>query len=290
MCENQWKGQDLLALFQSATDEIRQYKNMQLIYTNYGILLYVVVIGLFDYLDYPLLTLFFKFAPFLIAILGSWYILNFQKTMKEKREILKRVYGKFSKEFNDCNGKIPKNYTSRGYYLFSFAMPLILILWVGAVFTNSIVNSKLEKAYVEQQSKYLKVERILNDFIGYTMKVGNEHREQIESIANDCNIKRKLESGHCVRKIYEALEKNQRLVATRWLEGEREIQDLLVSLGEPEIKDTMILQKFNNIKGLKNYILNALDYITESWLEKRNWLIGKEEARIIKNKVIIKLQ
>lgn len=129
--------QEILALFNVVTDDLRDYKKQQFIIVNYALLLIGVIFIFYDEISTKILNscwikTIFSILIIAIASLGTIYIINLQKALKTGREQLSKIYKKLSPDFKYCLGEIPDNYTSFSYYFGFYALSFIIILLFAA--------------------------------------------------------------------------------------------------------------------------------------------------------------
>ena len=137
------EAEELRMLYQITIDDIRYAKRQQWAITYYGLLLITGILGFYKLIQSSKTNIacFEKGILFalavLIALMGTWILCTFQKSLCEYRERLVRIINKkenFSKKFKDALGDISRDYTSFYYYFGSIVFPFILILWIAAGF------------------------------------------------------------------------------------------------------------------------------------------------------------
>jgi L-asparagine transporter-like permease len=151
----QWNGQDLLFLYQNITNEIRDFKHKQFIVTNYVILLFIAIVGVFKRLNITNLKNCFFTLIIVIAFVGIYYLFSFHNIMCKNRRRLEKICKKFSKDFWDCLDGIPSNYTSWKYN-FSFTMIFIIIILISGILASFYFYSKQDEKEISQMKSPFK--------------------------------------------------------------------------------------------------------------------------------------
>ena len=157
----------------------------------------------------------------------------------------------------------------------------IMFIWGGRIY----YSRNMEKAIVEYQTQYTKIERLLDDINEYIENIKKKHKKEIDSIAQQFNVRGMLHSGGHVESQYELVNKNQRTINAEWKLIDRKIQDQLISLGVNEIKDNDIQHKYDEVMEKKDLVNKEIMSLTENWLEKRNWLMDRKTAEAVKGQV-----
>lgn len=123
-------------LYQITASEIKYIKCLQWAITCYALLLIAAIVGFHDILFHP--TPFEKFLvvfiAFLIAIAGTLYLINLQKTLSVYRSKLTTITSQFSESFREGLVEFHPDYSSFRYYLLAMILPFILVMFMGASF------------------------------------------------------------------------------------------------------------------------------------------------------------
>jgi hypothetical protein len=128
-------------LYQITADEIKYVKYLQWAITCYALLLIAAIVGFHDVLFHP--TPFEKFIlvmiAFAIAIAGTLYLINLQKTLSKCQGRLTTISNRFSEFSREALLDPPPDYSRFRYYFLTLILPFILVMVVGAFLVTWIV-------------------------------------------------------------------------------------------------------------------------------------------------------
>ena len=134
--ESNTEAAEFRLLYQITAQEIKYVKYLQWAITCYALLLIAAIVGFHDILFHP--TAFEKFLlviiAFAIAIAGTLYLINLQKTLSLYRDKLATITNQFSESSRGGLLESHPEYSSARYYLLAIILPFILVMFIGASF------------------------------------------------------------------------------------------------------------------------------------------------------------
>jgi hypothetical protein len=127
---------ELRLLYQVTANEMKYVKYLQWAITCYALLLIAAIVGFHDILFHPspLEKFLLVFIAFVIAIAGTLYLINLQKTLSVYRGKLTTITNQFSEASRAALLESHPDYSSFRYCLLAIILPFILVMFTGASF------------------------------------------------------------------------------------------------------------------------------------------------------------
>ncbi len=129
------KLSDWLAYYQILIEDVRYVKNQQWRLCYYTLLLLVAVIGLWGALgQMPKVRVILFTTSVILAIVGTYFLLKFQKDLRRYRQTIGNVRDKFPDDLQELVRYKPAEKDST--YYTDFLCFLIGVIWAGVIFVG----------------------------------------------------------------------------------------------------------------------------------------------------------
>ena len=102
---------------------------------------------------------------------------------------------------------------------------------------------------LKQKHANLKVERLLEDFSDYLKHVSEQHRKEIDQVAQRHVVRNTYSSGPHIREQYELARTRRREISRKQTELKRNIEDELLSLGQLNLTDEALQRRYAAVEA-----------------------------------------
>jgi len=180
---------------------------------------------------------------------------------------------------------IPFLTSSPTYIRFIAIVWIVITIFLASWLSINTYKKNMEKAQVEASSKYIKIERFIDDFDKSISRILKGHEDDINRIGSNYNVKGAYASGAHLEYQYKAVQNNQLNIENGWISTKRVIEDELIKLGLTEIKDKKIGEKYTQLENRKSESLNKIMDLTDKYFEKREGTFSTNDVQNVKKQV-----
>jgi hypothetical protein len=148
---------------------------------------------------------------------------------------------------------------------------------------SSLASSKDEKG-LGQRRALIKIGRLFEDFTGYLSHTLEQHRKEIDQIAQQHVFTNSYQGGSHLKAQYALAREKRQEIAKKWLEAKREVEDVL--LQSDQVMDEQARQRYNDAENSQKQAQEEVLALTHGYFTSRSSTFHGPNLEDLKQRVI----
>ena len=143
-----------------------------------------------------------------------------------------------------------------------------------------------DRMLLKQRRATIKIKRLFEDFADYLKKIVEQHRKDIDQIAQLHNFRNTYSSGPHLREQYDMVLKKRREILEKWIQLKRQVEDELLESGHTELTDEELKQEYDLAENKKDRAREEILEMAQRYFTSRSATFSIPDLEKLKQRVL----